>query len=63
MKRSHLVAALLAAFTLSIQPSAQADTFGGGTTNVGQGGIQIAAEIAAGGFKSTGYGVGVRHSF
>ncbi len=33
MKRSHLVAALLAAFTLSIQPSAQADTFGGGTTN------------------------------
>ena len=28
MKRSHLVAALLAAFTLSIQPSAQADTFG-----------------------------------
>ena len=33
MKRSHLVAALLAAFTLSIQPSAQADTFGGGTSN------------------------------
>ena len=33
MKRSHLVAALLAAFILSIQPSAQADTFGGGTTN------------------------------
>jgi hypothetical protein len=33
MKRSHLVAALLAAFTFSIQPSAQADTFGGGTTN------------------------------
>jgi len=28
MKKSHLVAALLAAFTLSIQPSAQADTFG-----------------------------------
>ena len=28
MKRSHLVAALLAAFTLSIQPSTQADTFG-----------------------------------
>jgi formylglycine-generating enzyme required for sulfatase activity len=28
MKRSHLVAALLAAVTLSIQPSAQADTFG-----------------------------------
>jgi hypothetical protein len=33
MKRSHLVAALLAAFTLNIQPSAQADTFGGGTSN------------------------------
>jgi formylglycine-generating enzyme required for sulfatase activity len=33
MKRSHLVAALLAVFTVSIQPSAQADTFGGGTTN------------------------------
>ena len=33
MKRSHLVAALLAAFTLSIPPSAQADTFGGGTSN------------------------------
>ena len=28
MKRSHLVAALFAAFTLSIQPSTQADTFG-----------------------------------
>ena len=28
MKRSHLVAALLAAFTLNIQPAAQADTFG-----------------------------------
>jgi len=40
-----------------------ASIIGGGTTNVGQGGIQIAAEIAAGGFKSTGYGVGVRHSF
>ena len=33
MKRSHLVAALLAAFTLSIPPFAQADTFGGGTAN------------------------------
>ena len=33
MKRSHLVAALLAAFTLSIQPSAQADTFGGGSNS------------------------------
>ena len=33
MKRSHLVAALLAAFTLTIPPSAQADTFGGGTSN------------------------------
>jgi formylglycine-generating enzyme required for sulfatase activity len=33
MKRSHLVTALLAAFTLSVPPSAQADTFGGGTTN------------------------------
>ncbi len=33
MKRSHLVAALFAAFTLSIQPAAQADTWGGGTTN------------------------------
>ena len=28
MKRSHLVAALLAAFTLNIQPAAQADMFG-----------------------------------
>jgi formylglycine-generating enzyme required for sulfatase activity len=28
-----VVAALFAAFTLTIQPSAQADTFGGGTTN------------------------------
>jgi formylglycine-generating enzyme required for sulfatase activity len=33
MKRSHLVTALLATFTLSVPPSAQADTFGGGTTN------------------------------
>ena len=40
-----------------------ASIIGGGTTNVGQGGIQIAAELAAGGFKSTAYGVGVRHSF
>jgi len=30
IKRPHLVAALLAAFTLIIQPSAQADTFGSG---------------------------------
>ena len=36
---------------------------GGMDNSMGQGGIQIAAEIAAGGFKSTGYGVGVRHSF
>ncbi len=40
-----------------------ASIIGGGTSNVGQGGIQSAAELAAGGFKSTGYGVGVRHSF
>ncbi len=33
MKRSHLVAVLFAAFTLNIQPTAQADTFGGGTSN------------------------------
>jgi len=40
-----------------------ASIIGGGTTNVGQGGIVIASELAAGGFKSTGYGVGIRHSF
>ena len=40
-----------------------ASIIGGGTTNVGQGGIVVASELAAGGFKSTGYGVGVRHSF
>lgn len=40
-----------------------ASIIGGGTTNVGQGGIVNTAELAAGGFKSTGYGVGVRHSF
>ena len=33
MKRSHLVAALLAAFALSIHPSAQADTFGSGSNS------------------------------
>jgi sulfatase modifying factor 1 len=33
MKRSHLVAALLAAFTINFQSSAQADTFGAGTSN------------------------------
>jgi len=33
MKRSHLVAALLAACTINFQSSAQADTFGTGTSN------------------------------
>ena len=32
-KSARLAAALFAAFILSIEPSAQADTWGGGTTN------------------------------
>ena len=40
-----------------------ASIIGGGTTNVGQGGIVNTDEVKAGGFKSTGYGVGIRHSF
>ena len=55
MKRSLLVAALLAAFTLTIPPSARADTFGGGTSNQFTGDF-VSISQANNTADTTGYG-------